>query len=282
TRIFQKYMKIAFEDVRNEVSNLNSFVQERLTGMKILQLFVREDTESKKFREINERHKKAWLKTIWYNSIFFPIADLASSLAIGLVVWYAGLAMVISDEATQGLIFAFIMYIPKLFRPLSRIADNFNALQMGMVAANRVFNILDTNSQIDDKGTKTITHFKGDIVFNDIYFSYVEDEMVLKGVSFEVEAGQTVAIVGATGAGRSTIINLLSRFYEIDKGVITVDGIDIKDVTLFSLRNPISVVLQDVFLFAYTILSNITLNKPNITESEVHQAAKDIGRHDFI
>ncbi|MGE5943427.1 MAG: ABC transporter ATP-binding protein [Flavobacteriales bacterium] len=282
TRLFQKYMKIAFEDVRNEVSNLNSFVQERLTGMKILQLFVREDIESKKFREINERHKKAWLKTIWYNSIFFPIADLASSLAIGLVVWYASLAMVISDAATQGLIFAFIMYIPKLFRPLSRIADNFNALQMGMVAANRVFNILDTNSQIDDKGTKNITHFKGDIVFNDIYFSYVEDETVLKGISFEVEAGQTVAIVGATGAGKSTIINLLSRFYEIDKGLITVDGIDIKDVTLFSLRNQIAVVLQDVFLFADTILSNITLNKPNITEAEVHQAAKDIGIHDFI
>ncbi|PKQ46050.1 ABC transporter ATP-binding protein [Confluentibacter flavum] len=282
TRIFQKYMKKAFEEVRNEVSNLNSFVQERLTGMKILQLFVREDIESKKFRDINERHKKAWLKTIWYNSIFFPIAELSSSLAIGLVVWYAGLAMVISEGATQGIIFAFIMYIPKLFRPLNRIADNFNTLQMGMVAATRVFNILDTNSQIDDKGTKSITHFKGDIVFKDIYFSYVEDETVLKGVSFQVEAGQTVAIVGATGAGKSTIINLLSRFYEIDKGVITVDGIDIKDVTLLSLRNQIAVVLQDVFLFADTILSNITLNKPNITEAEVHQAAKDIGIHDFI
>lgn len=282
TRIFQRYMKKAFEDVRNEVSNLNSFVQERLTGMKILQLFVREDIESKKFREINERHKKAWLKTIWYNSIFFPVAELSSSLAIGLVVWYAGLAMAISDGATQGIIFAFIMYIPKLFRPLNRIADNFNTLQMGMVAATRVFNILDTNSHIDDKGTKSITHFKGDIVFKDIYFSYVANETVLKGVSFQVEAGQTVAIVGATGAGKSTIINLLSRFYEIDKGLITVDGIDIKEVTLLSLRNQIAVVLQDVFLFADTILSNITLNKPNITEAEVHQAAKDIGIHDFI
>src|SRR5690606_19320260 len=282
TRIFQKYMKIAFEDVRNEVSNLNSFVQERLTGMKILQLFVREDIESKKFREINERHKKAWLKTIWYNSIFFPVAELASSLAIGFVVWYAGLAMVISDDATQGLIFAFIMYIPKLFRPLNRIADNFNTLQMGMVAATRVFNALDTDSQMDDNGTQTITHIKGDIGFNDIYFSYVEDETVLKGVSFEVEAGQTVAIVGATGAGKSTIINILTRFYDIDKGLITVDGIDIKDLTLLSLRSQIAVVLQDVFLFADTILNNITLNKPNITEAEVHQAAKDIGIHDFI
>ncbi|WP_111308363.1 ABC transporter ATP-binding protein [Confluentibacter sediminis] len=282
SRLFQKYMKIAFEDVRNEVSNLNSFVQERLTGMKILQLFVREDIESKKFREINERHKKAWLKTIWYNSIFFPIAELSSSIAIGLVVWYGGLTMVLSDAATQGVMFAFIMYIPKLFRPLRQIADNFNALQMGMVAANRVFNILDTNSQIDDKGTKEITHFKGDIVFEDIYFSYVEDETVLKGISFSVESGQTVAIVGATGAGKSTIINLLSRFYEIDKGVITVDGIDVKDVTLSSLRNQIAVVLQDVFLFADTILSNITLNKAHITEAEVQQAAKDIGIHDFI
>lgn len=282
TRIFQKYMKKAFEEVRNEVSNLNSFVQERLTGMKILQLFVREDVESKKFREINERHKKAWLKTIWYNSIFFPVAELASSLAIGLVVWYAGLAMTISDDATQGLVFAFIMYIPKLFRPLNRIADNFNTLQMGLVAATRVFNIIDTDSQMDDKGTKTISHFKGDIVFNDIYFSYVKDETVLKGVSFHVDSGQTVAIVGATGAGKSTIINLLSRFYDIDKGVITIDGIDIKDVTLESLRNQIAVVLQDVFLFADTILNNITLNKPNITEAEVHQAAKDIGIHDFI
>src|SRR5690606_21068872 len=197
TRIFQKYMKKAFEEVRNEVSNLNSFVQERLTGMKILQLFVREDVESKKFREINERHKKAWLKTIWYNSIFFPVAELASSLAIGLVVWYAGLPMYISDDATQGLVFAFIMYIPKRFRPLNRIADNFNTLQMGLVAATRVFNIIDTDSQMDDKGTKTISHFKGDIVFNDIYFSSVKDETVLKGVSFHVDSGQTVAIVGA-------------------------------------------------------------------------------------
>ncbi len=282
SRLFQKYMKIAFEDVRNEVSNLNSFVQERLTGMKILQLFVREAIESKKFRDINERHKKAWLKTIWYNSIFFPIAELSSSVAIGLVVWYGGLTMVLSDAATQGVMFAFIMYIPRLFRPLRQIADNFNALQMGMVAANRVFNILDTNSQIDDKGTKEITHFKGDIVFNDIYFSYVEDETVLKGISFSVESGQTVAIVGATGAGKSTIINLLSRFYEIDKGVITVDGMDVKEVTLSSLRSQIAVVLQDVFLFADTILSNITLNKSTITEAEVQQAAKDIGIHDFI
>lgn len=282
TRLFQKYMKKAFEDVRNEVSNLNSFVQERLTGMKILQLFVREDIESKKFRDINERHKKAWLKTIWYNSIFFPIAEFSSSVAIGLVVWYAAYAMVLSDLATQGIMFAFIMYIPKLFRPLNRVADNFNTLQMGMVAANRVFKVLDTTSQIDDKGTKVISHVKGDIAFEDIYFSYVEGETVLKGVSFNVKTGQTVAIVGATGAGKSTIINLLNRFYEIDKGTIYVDGVDIKEMTLASLRKQIAIVLQDVFLFADTILNNITLNNPDITEAQVHQAAKDIGIHDFI
>ncbi|MBU3822911.1 ABC transporter ATP-binding protein/permease [Flavobacteriaceae bacterium XHP0103] len=282
TRLFQKYMKKAFEDVRNEVSNLNSFVQERLTGMKILQLFVREDIESKKFREINERHKKAWLKTIWYNSIFFPIAEFSSSVAIGLVVWYAAYAMVLSDQATQGIIFAFLMYIPKLFRPLNRVADNFNTLQMGMVAANRVFKVLDTTSQIDDRGTKVISNVKGDIAFEDIYFSYVAGETVLKGVSFDVKAGQTVAIVGATGAGKSTIINLLNRFYEIDKGTIYVDGIDIKEMTLASLRKQIAIVLQDVFLFADTILNNITLNNPDITEAQVHKAAKDIGIHDFI
>jgi len=282
SKLFQKYMKIAFEEVRNEVSNLNSFVQERLTGMKILQLFVREDIESRKFREINERHKKAWLKTIWYNSIFFPIAELSSSVAIGLVVWYGGLTHVLSDTASQGVLFAFVMFIPKLFRPLRQIADNFNTLQMGMVAANRVFNILDTTSQIDDKGTLVFTHLKGDIVFKDIHFSYVADEEVLKGVSFTVEAGQTVAIVGATGAGKSTIINLLSRFYEVDNGLITVDGIDIKEATLASLRKQIAVVLQDVFLFADTILNNITLNNSNIKEADVHQAAKEIGIHDFI
>src|SRR5690606_14502259 len=282
TRLFQKYMKRAFEEVRNEVSNLNSFVQERLTGMKILQLFAREDIESKKFRAINERHKKAWLKTIWYNSIFFPIAEFSSSVAIGLVVWYAASAMVLSDLATQGIIFAFIMYIPKLFRPLNRVADNFNTLQMGMVAANRVFKILNTTSQIDDKGTKVISQVKGDIAFNDVYFSYVEGEAVLKGVSFNVKAAQTVAIVGATGAGKSTIINLLNRFYEIDKGRISIDGVDIKEMTLASLRKQIAIVLQDVFLFADTILNNITLNNPNITEETVHQAAKDIGIHDFI
>ncbi|SHJ02934.1 ABC transporter ATP-binding protein [Algibacter luteus] len=283
TRIFQKYMKRAFEEVRTEVSNLNSFVQERLTGMKILQIFTREVTEYKKFKAINERHKKGWLKTVWYNSIFFPLADLFSSITIGLVAWYGGLNVVLeSSSVSQGDLVAFIMFVPMLFRPLRQIADKFNTLQMGMVAATRVFKVIDTTSQIDDLGTHVAQSFNGNIKFDNVHFSYVPDEEVLKGISFDVKAGETVAIVGATGAGKSTIINLLNRFYEIGDGVISVDGINIKEVTLQSLRTQIAVVLQDVFLFADTILNNITLNHPEITEEQVYQAAKDIGIHDFI
>ncbi|WP_053992126.1 ABC transporter ATP-binding protein [Mangrovimonas sp. TPBH4] len=282
TRIFQKYMKAAFQDVRTEVSNLNSFVQERVTGMKILQLFTREDIEYKNFMAINERHKKGWLKTVWYNSIFFPVAEFLSSITLGLVVWYGGLHVIKDSTASLGELTAFIMMIPMLFRPLNQIANKFNTLQMGMVAADRVFKVLDTTSQIDDTGTLEAEHFRGDISFKDVRFSYVENEEVLKGVSFEVKAGQTVAIVGATGAGKSTIINLLNRFYDIKSGHILIDGIDIKDMTLKSLRAQIAVVLQNVFLFADTIFNNITLNDPNITQEEVETAAKNIGIHDFI
>ncbi|HZW62118.1 MAG TPA: ABC transporter ATP-binding protein [Flavobacteriaceae bacterium] len=282
TRLFQKYMKRAFEEVRTEVSNLNSFVQERLTGMKILQLFTREETEYKKFKTINERHQKAWLKTVWYNSIFFPIAELSSSITIGLVAWYGGLDLVLREVSTLGDLTAFIMMIPMLFRPLRQIADKFNTLQMGMVAAERVFKVLDTTSHIDNNGTLKVAKLKGDIEFKNVRFSYVENEEVLKGISLKVNPGETIAIVGATGAGKSTIINLLNRFYDIQSGEILIDHINIKEIDLPSLRKQIAVVLQDVFLFADTILNNITLNNSSITEAQVIAAAKEIGIHDFI
>lgn len=283
TKIFQKYMKRAFEDVRTEVSNLNSFVQERVTGMKIVQLFTRETIEYRKFKAINERHKKGWLKTVWYNSIFFPVAEFVSSVTMALVILIGGYGVVATlPGTTLGDLLAFTMFIPMLFRPLYQIANKFNTLQMGMVAADRVFKVLDTDSNIDDTGTQIANHFKGNLEFENVRFSYIKDEEVLKGVSFSVEAGETVAIVGATGAGKSTIINLLNRFYEIDSGVIKIDSTDIKNMTLNSLRNQIAVVLQDVFLFADTILKNITLNNEYITEEDVVTAAKAIGIHQFI
>ncbi|KAA2218311.1 ABC transporter ATP-binding protein [Maribacter flavus] len=283
TRLFQKAMKVAFTEVRAEVSNLNSFVQERITGMKIVQLFTRERIESEKFREINEKHQNAWLRTVWYNSIFFPIAEIVSSITVGLVVWYGGLqnvANITNDVA--GTVFAYIMLIDLLFRPLRQIADKFNTLQMGMVAANRVFKILDTDSSIEDNGQIEKTQVKGTIQFKDVRFGYLEDEEVLHGISFDVKAGETIAIVGATGAGKSTIINLLNRFYEINSGKILVDGVDIKDYTLSSLRSHIAIVLQDVFLFADTIANNISLKNPDISVVDIEEAAKAIGVDEFI
>jgi len=282
TRIFQRKMKAAFEEVRTQVSNLNSFVQERLTGMKIVQLFTREQIEYDKFKEINEKHKKGWVKTVWYNSIFFPIAEMASSITIGLVVWFGGLKAAQGDVITLGVVIAFVELIQMLFRPLRQIADKFNALQMGMVAANRVFGILDTESTIENKGTKTLAQVDGLISFDKVRFSYVEGEEVLKGISFDVQQGQTIAIVGATGAGKSTIVNLLNRFYEIDSGTIAIDTVSIKDIELSNLRSHIALVLQDVFLFADTIMNNITLNDPEVNEEQVYIAAKEIGIHDFI
>ena len=282
TKIFQKYMKKAFEDVRTEVSNLNSFVQERLTGMKIVQIFAREEIEYQNFKAINARHRKGWIKTVWYNSVFFPIAELLSSITLGTVIWVGGLNTVLEQTASVGDLTAFIMMVPMIFRPLNQIANKFNTLQMGMVAADRVFKVIDTTSNIQDHGEDTIETIKGDLEFVDVKFSYVENEAVLKGVSFKVTAGDTIAIVGSTGAGKSTIVNLLNRLYDIDSGKITIDSKDIKTVSLKSLRENIAVVLQDVFLFADTILNNITLNNPNISEIEVQSAAKEIGVHDFI
>lgn len=283
TRKFQKAMKFAFDDVRTQVANLNSFVQERISGMKIVQLFVREQHEYRAFQAINERHKKAWLKTVWYNSIFFPIAELSTSITIGLLVWYGGLQVVAqSNGITLGAIFLFIQLSQMLFRPLRQIADKFNTLQMGMVAVQRVFGVMDTDSHIQDTGSIEASLLKGRLEFQNVEFAYKIDEPVLKNISFEVAPGETVAIVGATGAGKTTIINLLGRFYDIQKGSIKIDSTDIKNFTLASLRSHIAIVLQDVFLFADSIYNNISLWDPKITEEMVVEAAKKIGVHDFI
>lgn len=283
TRIFQRKMQVTFEEVRNQVANLNTFVQERVTGMKIVQLFNREDIEAEKFSQINDKHRKAWVKTIWYNSIFFPIADIISSLTLGMVVWYGGIRIIGGDNFTTfGDLFSYTMFIGMLFNPLRQIADKFNEMQMGMISANRVFDILDTTSHIQDTGRIEAPDFTGNILFKDVHFGYLENEEVIKGVNLSINAGETVAIVGATGAGKSTIINLLNRFYELNSGEIAIDGTNIEQYTLASLRKQIAVVLQDVFLFADTILNNITLNNPDISRDDVVAAAKKIGVHDFI
>jgi ABC-type multidrug transport system fused ATPase/permease subunit len=283
TRIFQLKMKSAFQEVRTQIANLNTFVQERITGMKIVQLFTREDIEYEKFKEINEKHNKAWLKNILYNSIFFPIADIISSLTLGFVIWYGGMSIVEGDNLTSfGDLFAYTMLISILFNPLRQIADKFNVMQMGIIAAERVFTVLETEENMDERGTLEAFQFKGNIEFKDVRFSYIKDIEVLKGINLQIEAGKTIAIVGSSGAGKSTIINLLNRFYEIDSGEIKIDNINIDNFTLSSLRKQIAVVLQDVFLFSDTIYNNITLHNPAITKEQVIAAAKKIGIHDFV
>jgi ATP-binding cassette, subfamily B, multidrug efflux pump len=283
TRIFQKKMQVAFEEVRNQIANMNTFVQERVTGMKIVQLFNREIIEADKFSLINDKHNKAWIKTILYNSIFFPIADIISSLTLGFVILFGGIKILNGDHLTTfGDLFSYTMFITMLFNPLRQIADKFNEMQMGMIAANRVFDILDTKDQIQDTGIIEAPIFNGNIEFKNVRFGYLENEGVIKGINFNVNAGETIAIVGSTGAGKSTIINLLNRFYEINSGSIYIDNHNVNEYSLSSIRKQIAVVLQDVFLFADTILNNITLNNPNISRGDVIVAAKIIGIHDFI
>lgn len=283
TRWFQRSMKSAFKDVRAQVANLNAFVQERLSGMSIVKLFAREQIEYENFKAINEEHKKGWIRTVWYNSIFFPIIELMSSITIAFVIWFAGMKSATNyDSDYIGIMAMFISTIPMLYRPLRQMADKFNTLQRGMVSANRVFKVFETHEYISNEGTIVNKEVIGDVSFENVRFSYVENEEVLRGISFEVKAGETIAIVGSTGAGKSTIINLLNRFYEINSGSIKIDGEDIRSYKLETLRKQIAVVLQDVFLFADSIFNNITLNNPEITLEEVQQAAKDIGIHDFI
>ena len=283
TRIFQRKMQVAFEEVRTQVANLNTFVQERVTGIKIVQLFNREAIELEKFKEINQKHNVAWIKTIFYNSIFFPIADIISSLTLGFVVLYGGFHIINGDAFTTfGDLFSYTMFITMLFNPLRQIADKFNEMQMGMIGANRVFDIIDDKTEVQKNGIINATHFNGAIQFDNVRFGYIENEEVLKGINLTVNAGETIAIVGATGAGKSTIINLLNRFYEINSGAIYIDNQNISNFTLQSLRNQIAIVLQDVFLFADTIYNNITLNNSAILYETVIEASKKIGVHDFI
>ena len=282
TRLFQKSMKKAFEEVRIQVANLNSFVQERISGIKIVQLFNRQKIEYNNFVSINKKHKKAWLKTVWFNSIFFPIAEISSSVTIGLLVWYGGFDIISGGDISLGTIFLFIQMSQMLFRPLRQIADKFNSLQMGMVSAERIFEILEKESIIKDEGSFIPTQIMGSINIKQLIFSYTPGETVINDISVEIKSGEKVALVGATGAGKSTIINLISRLYEFDSGDIEIDGISIRDYDLKSLRNRVSVVLQEVFLFADSLYNNITLYNTQITRDMVIKASKEIGVHNFI
>ena len=283
TRLFQRAMKVAFNEVRNEVANLNSFVQERLSGIKEIQIFNRQKIESENFKKINERHKKAWLKTVWYNSIFFPIAEISISISVGLIVWYAGSNIIqLENFVSLGTIFLFIQLSQMLFRPLRQIADKFNTLQMGMVAAKRVFEILDSDYNINDKGTLKNEEINGDIKFEKVYFSYVKNNNVLNDINLTIKKGEKIAIVGATGSGKSTIIKLILRLYDLENGEIKINNKNIKNYKLSDLRSSISLVNQDIFLFADSIFKNITLFNEKISKKEVEEAAKNIGVLEFI
>ena len=282
TRVFQKTMKVAFEKVRREVANLNSFVQERISGIKIVQIFNREKVEINNFKKINIKHRDAWLRTVWINSIFFPIAEISTSICIGLLVWYGGYNNLNGENISLGTLFLFISMSGLLFRPLRQIADRFNTLQMGMVSTERIFNILENEQQISDNGRLKEKSFKGLIEFNNVNFSYLVNQQVLNNISFKINPGESFAIVGPTGSGKTTITNLITKFYEVDTGNILIDGKDINHYTLETVRSKIGVILQDVFLFADSIFNNITLYNKDITMENVENAAKELEIHDFI
>lgn len=281
TYIFKEKVKVSFNDVRNAVSNLNSFLQEHITGMNIIQVFNREEREYEKFQSINKEHRKAHLKSVMYYSIYYPVSEIIQAMGIGLVVWY-GATGVFDMEIKVGVLISFIMYLQLFFRPIRMIADRFNTLQMGVVSSSRIFSILENDEQIPDEGANSPESVKGEIEFKNVWFAYNDEEWVLKDISFNVKQGETIALVGATGAGKSSVINLISRFYDINKGSIAIDGSPIKEFDLATLRQHVGVVLQDVFLFSDTIFQNITLGNPDITKEQVLYAAELVGARRFI
>lgn len=297
--IFKEAIKSSFQDVRSQVSHLNTFLQEHITGISIIQYFSREEQELAKFKKINARHRDANIRSNWYYSIFFPVVEIISAVSLGLLIWY-GSRMILNEEivttffkevqAGPGLVIAFIMFINMLFRPIRELADKFNTLQMGMVGAERVFQVLDTKETTENRGKYQPAQLNGEVEFRNVWFSYLQDpaagdenrNWVLKDISFKIHAGETLALVGATGAGKSSTINILNRFYEIDKGAVTIDGHDIREYELDYLRSHIATVLQDVFLFSESIAKNITLNNPDISREALMQAARDVGADEFI
>lgn len=281
TYIFKEKVRVSFNDVRDKVAQLNSFVQEHISGMRIVQIFNAQEREFQKFDQLNHEHYVANDKSVLYYSIFFPVVEVILALAISLLIWY-GANQVMNGFATVGIFTSFILYLNLAFRPLRMLADKFNTLQMGIIASERVFKLLDTNDKIEDNGTCAPAAIKGDIEFQHVWFAYNNEEFVLKDISFKVNAGETLAIVGATGSGKSSTINILNRFYEINKGKILLDGIDTKEYKLNKLRSYIGTVLQDVFLFSGSVMDNITLKNPEITEAQVIEASKLVGAHDFI
>lgn len=277
TYVFKEKIKVTFNEVRNAVSNLNSFVQEHVTGMNIVQIFNAEKREMDKFKEINREHRKAHIRSVLYYSIYFPVAEIIQAIAIGMAVWYGARGILVNTSAGPGVIIAFIMYIQMFFRPIRMIADRFNTLQMGIVSSNRIFDLLDNNEHMSDEGDFAPEEIRGDVEFNKVWFAYNDEDYVLKDISFKVKEGETIALVGATGAGKSSVINLLSRFYEINKGEILVDGVNLHEYELSALRRHIGVVQQDVFLYSDTIRHNITLGNPDISDEKIAQAADLVG-----
>ena len=282
TNWFKKNIKKSFQDVRTQVSNINSFVQEHLVGMNIVQIFNREEAEFKKFKEINVLHRDAHLRSIFYYAVFFPIVEVLSAASIGLIVWYGGQNILTENTITPGEIIAFILFIHMMFRPIRQLADRFNVLQMGIVGSERVFKILDTDEKINDKGTRKLEEINGTISFSNVWFAYKNKQWVLKDLTFDIGAGKMLALVGQTGSGKSSIIRVLNRFYEINKGKITLDGVSVDEISINSLRKNIALVQQEVFLFSDSLLNNITLYDNSISKESIVNAAKEIGIHDFI